>query len=142
MGTLAAGMKEIFSSAQTTATHLPTCSSDGTPTGRISTSDLASVLGVKNTSVFVNIGSEGVATVDECCIMVVLIGSDVFAVVAKGLDNINILADPFGLLSTQDISNRYYISNSARDNKITIKNNMTHAATAVIRYIGLSRNIY
>lgn len=49
MGTLAAGMKEIFSSAQTTATHLPTCSSDGTPTGRISTSDLASVLGVKLT---------------------------------------------------------------------------------------------
>lgn len=45
MGTLANGIKDIFSTSQTTATHLPVCASDGTPQGRISVGDLASVLG-------------------------------------------------------------------------------------------------
>lgn len=45
MGTLANGIKDIFSTSRTTATHLPVCASDGTPQGRISVSDLASVLG-------------------------------------------------------------------------------------------------
>lgn len=47
MGTLANGIKDIFSTSQTTATHLPVCASDGTPQGRISVGDLASVLGVQ-----------------------------------------------------------------------------------------------
>lgn len=47
MGTLANGIKDIFSTSQTTATHLPVCASDGTPQGRISVGDLASVLGGK-----------------------------------------------------------------------------------------------
>lgn len=46
MGTLLNGIKEIFATSQSTATHLPVCASDGTPQGRISVGDLASVLGV------------------------------------------------------------------------------------------------
>ena len=45
MGTLLNGIKDIFSTSKTTATHLPVCASDGTPQGRISVGDLASVLG-------------------------------------------------------------------------------------------------
>lgn len=45
MGTLVNGIKEIFATSQTTATHLPVCASDGTPQGRISVGDLVSVLG-------------------------------------------------------------------------------------------------
>lgn len=45
MGTLVNGIKEIFATSQSTATHVPVCASDGTPQGRISVGDLASVLG-------------------------------------------------------------------------------------------------
>lgn len=45
MGTLINGIKDIFSTSKTTATHLPVCASDGTPQGRISVGDLANVLG-------------------------------------------------------------------------------------------------
>lgn len=45
MGTLVDGIKDIFSTSKTTATHLPVCASDGTPQGRISAGDLASLFG-------------------------------------------------------------------------------------------------
>lgn len=45
MGALVNGIKDIFSTSQTTATHLPVCASDGTPQGRISVGELANVLG-------------------------------------------------------------------------------------------------
>jgi len=92
--------------------------------------------------VFIGAGAENTIKVEECCIIMVQIGSDVFAVAAKSLGDIKILVDSFGLLSTEDVSARYYISNTSRNNTVTIKNNMTRGATVRIIYIGLSRDIY
>lgn len=46
MGTLTAGIKEIFSSAKTTGSNVMLCGNDGTPDGHITMQNLASVLGV------------------------------------------------------------------------------------------------
>lgn len=45
MGTLVAGIKEIFSPAKTTGTNVMLSGNDGTPDGHITMSNLASVLG-------------------------------------------------------------------------------------------------
>ena len=50
MGTLLAGMKEIFNQTPQSVTHIPTCASDGTPTGRTDVANLASVLGGTSTA--------------------------------------------------------------------------------------------
>lgn len=78
MGTLLNGIKEIFATSQSTATHLPVCASDGTPQGRISVGDLASVLGgmmprnmsvnfdcntIKETSLYVSTNDQIVASI-------------------------------------------------------------------------------
>lgn len=46
MGTLAAGIKDIFSTAKTTGTNVMLSGNDGTPDGHITMANLASVLGV------------------------------------------------------------------------------------------------
>lgn len=46
MGTLTAGIKEIFSSAKTTGTNVMLCGNDGTPDGHMTMANLANVLGV------------------------------------------------------------------------------------------------
>ena len=46
MGTLTAGIKEIFSSAKTTGTNVMLCGNDGTPDGHMTMDNLANVLGV------------------------------------------------------------------------------------------------
>lgn len=46
MGTLTAGIKEIFSSAKTTGSNVMLCGNDGTPDGHITMANLANVLGV------------------------------------------------------------------------------------------------
>lgn len=46
MGTLAAGIKDIFSTAKTTGTNVMLSTNDGTPDGHMTMENLASVLGV------------------------------------------------------------------------------------------------
>lgn len=46
MGTLAAGIKEIFATAKTTGSNVMICGNDGTPDGHMTMANLASVLGV------------------------------------------------------------------------------------------------
>ena len=48
MGTLAAGIKEIFATAKTTGSNVMLCGNDGTPDGHMTMANLASVLGVVN----------------------------------------------------------------------------------------------
>lgn len=48
MGNFSDVFKAVFATTKTTATHLPVVTSAGAPDGIISTSDLASVLGVPN----------------------------------------------------------------------------------------------
>jgi len=45
MGTLAAGIKEIFATAKTTGSNVMLCGNDGTPDGHMTMENLASVLG-------------------------------------------------------------------------------------------------
>lgn len=45
MGTLAAGIKEIFATAKTTGSNVMLCGNDGTPDGHMTMANLASVLG-------------------------------------------------------------------------------------------------
>lgn len=45
MGTLAAGIKEIFATAKTTGSNVMLCGNDGTPDGHMTIANLASVLG-------------------------------------------------------------------------------------------------
>ena len=56
MGTLQNGMKELFQTAQTTPTSLPTCGDDGTPTGHITAKNLANLLGFAKRVEFVDMG--------------------------------------------------------------------------------------
>lgn len=55
MGTLAAGIKEIFATAKTTGSNVMLCGNDGTPDGHMTMANLASVLGGLNTSISANI---------------------------------------------------------------------------------------
>ena len=48
MGTLAAGIKEIFATAKTTGSNVMLCGNDGTPDGHMTMANLASVLGDNN----------------------------------------------------------------------------------------------
>lgn len=45
MGTLAAGIKDIFSAAKTTGSNVMLCGNDGTPDGHMTMANLANVLG-------------------------------------------------------------------------------------------------
>ena len=45
MGTLAAGIKDIFATAKTTGSNVMLCGNDGTPDGHMTMDNLASVLG-------------------------------------------------------------------------------------------------
>lgn len=48
MGTLVAGIKEIFATTKTTGSNVMLCGNDGTPDGHMTMANLASVLGVAN----------------------------------------------------------------------------------------------
>lgn len=56
MGTLAAGIKEIFATAKTTGSNVMLCGNDGTPDGHMTMANLASVLGVTKRMEFVDLG--------------------------------------------------------------------------------------
>ena len=56
MGTLAAGIKEIFATAKTTGSNVMLCGNDGTPDGHMTMDNLASVLGVTKRMEFVDLG--------------------------------------------------------------------------------------
>ena len=56
MGTLAAGIKEIFETAKTTGSNVMLCGNDGTPDGHMTMANLAGVLGVTKRMEFVDLG--------------------------------------------------------------------------------------
>lgn len=56
MGTLAAGIKEIFATAKTTGSNVMLCGNDGTPDGHMAMDKLGETLGVPKRLEFVDLG--------------------------------------------------------------------------------------
>ena len=71
MGTLAAGIKEIFATAKTTGSNVMLCGNDGTPDGHMTMANLASVLGDSN----VNINSTSPSEIRKAGIYWVNVGA-------------------------------------------------------------------
>ena len=68
------------------------------------------------------------------------IGSDVFAVVVRGLDTVNILVDKFGLLSTtKDTGNRYNIYGNMTLRGFYVQNKKTDAQVLKATAVGITR---